>query len=48
MLANADSKRTKAVANGDYAEVISDNTIKSNTTIAFKLDISIVQLQQAA
>ena len=45
MLANAGTHTAdKLVKNGDYAEVFG----KSNTTIAFKLDISIVQLQQAA
>ena len=45
MLANAGTHTAdKLVKNGDYAEVFG----KSNTTVAFKLDISIVQLQQAA
>ena len=43
MVANA-GVHTKAVTNGDYTEVVD----KTNTTVAFKLDISIVQLQQAA
>lgn len=45
MLANAGTHTAdKLVKNGDYAEVFG----KSNTTVAFKLDISIVQLQKAA
>lgn len=43
MVANAGT-HTEAVKNGDYTEVVD----KTNTTVAFKLDISIVQLQQAA
>ena len=43
MVAHAGT-HTEAVKNGDYTEVVS----KTNTTVAFKLDISIVQLQQAA
>ena len=43
MVANAGT-HTEAVTNGDYTEVVN----KTNTTVAFKLDISIVQLQQAA
>lgn len=45
MVANA-GDHTVAVKNGDYTEVVGEG--KTNTTIAFKLDISIVQLQQAA
>ena len=41
MVANA-GVHTKAVTNGDYTEVVD----KTNTTVAFKLDISIVQLKQ--
>ncbi len=45
MLANAGTHTAdKLVKNGDYVEVFG----KSNTTVAFKLDISIVQLQKAA
>lgn len=43
MVANAGTHDV-AVKNGDYTEVLG----KTNTTVAFKLDISIVQLQQAA
>lgn len=45
MVANAGTHDV-AVKNGDYTEVIGEG--KTNTTVAFKLDISIVQLQQAA
>ena len=45
MVANAGT-HTVAVKNGDYTEVMGAG--KTNTTVAFKLDISIVQLQQAA
>lgn len=45
MVANAGTHDV-AVKNGDYTEVIGAG--KTNTTVAFKLDISIVQLQQAA
>lgn len=45
MVANAGT-HTVAVKNGDYTEVMGEG--KTNTTVAFKLDISIVQLQQAA
>ena len=45
MVANA-GDHTVAVKNGDYTEVIGEG--KTNTTVAFKLDISIVQLQKAA
>lgn len=41
MVANAGT-HTEAVKNGDYTEVVD----KTNTTVAFKLDISIVQLQK--
>ena len=41
MVANAGT-HTDAVKNGDYTEVVD----KTNTTVAFKLDISIVQLQK--
>lgn len=43
MVANAGTHDV-AVKNGDYTEVLG----KTNTTVAFKLEISIVQLQQAA
>ena len=43
MVANAGT-HTNAVKNGDYTEVMGEG--KTNTTIAFKLDISIVQLQK--
>lgn len=43
MVANAGT-HTEAVKNGDYTEVIGEG--KTNTTVAFKLDISIVQLQK--
>ena len=43
MVANAGKDHT-AVKNGDYTEVI--GTGKTNTTVAFKLEISIVQLQK--
>lgn len=45
MVANAGT-HTVAVKNGDYIEVMGEG--KTNTTVAFKLEISIVQLQQAA
>lgn len=45
MVANAGT-HTEAVKNGEYIEVMGAG--KTNTTVAFKLDISIVQLQQAA
>lgn len=45
MVANAGT-HTEAVKNGEYIEVMGEG--KTNTTVAFKLDISIVQLQQAA
>lgn len=45
MVANAGTHDV-AVKNGDYTEVMGAG--KTNTTVAFKLDISIVQLQQAA
>lgn len=43
MVANAGT-HTVAVKNGDYTEVMGEG--KTNTTVAFKLDISIVQLQK--
>lgn len=43
MVANAGT-HTVAVKNGDYTEVMGAG--KTNTTVAFKLDISIVQLQK--
>lgn len=45
MVANAGTHDV-AVKNGEYTEVIGEG--KTNTTVAFKLEISIVQRQQAA
>lgn len=45
MVANAGT-HTVAVTNGDYTEVMGEG--KTNTTISFTLDISVVQLQKAA